>query len=164
MLKFCPGANFSAAKSRWCHIVLMPNCSSAYCLVLNYPGVKLSLCQIALVTNCPGSKLAGVKVSWCQIVWWQIVLVPNCPGDKLSWYQIFWCFIVIVSNWLLPNCPVSIFPVAKMYGAKLCASKFPCYRLWLARQTWSTYFFTQLIFCIFLLLIQICNILPCHTS
>ena len=77
----------------------------------------------------------------------QIVLLPNClvlyyHGAKLPSTN---CPVQIV---LLPNCMVPNFPGA-VCGLQ---GKFSVHT-----------FFTQLIFCIFLLLI-LCNILPVHTS
>ena len=125
-----------------------------------------------VVPNCPRCQ-SVLFLLWCQIVLFllrcQIVLlyiaVPNCPGAKMSWCLnvlgakvssfTLRCQIVLVPNCLvlyclgakltlLPNCLVPNCPVAKLYGAK-----FPWYRLWLARQIFSTLFFS-LIFCIFI--------------
>ena len=97
----------------------------------------ISWCRIALLS-------IWCKIVWCQFVWSKInvvtiCLVPNCPDTKLSGAILSQCHIE-----LLPNCPVPNCPVAKLYGAK-----FPWYRLWLARQIFSTLFFS-LIFCIFI--------------
>ena len=87
LVLICLQSNRAGAKSFWCHIFLMPNCSGAILSgfkLSNCLGAKLLWCQIVLVpnylgSNCHGAKLSGDKLSWCQIV-----LVPNCPGAKLS--------------------------------------------------------------------------------
>ena len=125
LVLICLQSNRAGAKSFWCHIFLMPNCSGA---ILS--GSKLPGC---LRSNFHVAKLSVHKLSWCQIV-----LVSNCPGAKLSGAISSWCHIGLV-----PNCPVPNCPVAKLYGAKLYGAKFPLYHLWLAKWIFSTYLASQ---------------------
>ena len=168
-MPICLQPNRAGAKLFWCHIVLMPNCSGAI-----FYGSKLSGCQIVLVPNCSGAKL-----SWCQIIWGQIVmvskwLVTNCPGAKFSWCQIFlvtnclmlychgakltWCQIVQYQIVLLPKCMMP-----KCMVPNCMVPNFPGTVCDLQGKFSVHIFFTQLIFCIFFLLMQISNILAVQT-
>ena len=96
-----------------------------------------------LVTNCPGGKF-----SWCQIFLVLNCLVLYCHGAKLTWFQTVQYQIVLLPKCMVPNCMEPNFP-GTVYDLQ---GKF------------SVHFFTQLIFCIFFLLMQISNILLVHTS
>ena len=152
----CLQSNRAGAKLSWYHIVLMPNCS---CAILS--GSKLSGCQTVLVPNWGKAFL----ISWGQIVMVPNCVVTNCPVAKFSWCQIFlspnWCYIFMMPNWI---------------GAKLSSTKLSCCQIVWCQMVWCQIslvpfldykanfpynFFTQLIF---LLLIQICNILLFYAS